>query len=288
MTVPNRRPVIVGVDGSPASFGAVRWAADEAIRHDQPLRIIHAVQAHGPVEEIADDHGLAIQAAAEIRRWQPGLHVTPATWHGEPARVLVEQSRYASLVVVGSRGYGGFHALMLGSVGMHLAGHAHCPILVVHRAERWAGPETPMPQHRPVVVGADGSVGAEFTLALAFSEAADRGVPLTAVRAWREPQPHRGHIADVAELAASATRELTTELQPWRSKFPGVHVEARVRRGTAVPILLEETQDALMVVLGARGEGGFAGLQLGAVTHQVLEHATAPVLIARHIGGNSS
>src|SRR5690348_675490 len=100
----NRRPVIVGVDGSPAGFGAVRWAADEAVRHGQPLRITHALGVSGPLEEATDEHEIALHAAAEARNWQPGLHdVTTSTWHGSPARMLVEQSRHATLVVVGSR-----------------------------------------------------------------------------------------------------------------------------------------------------------------------------------------
>lgn len=274
--------MIVGVDGSPVSFGAVRWAADEAVRHGQSLRIVHVLETLGSSEEVAEEHGLTIEAATEIRHWQPGLSVTTATWHGEPARVLADQSRYASLVVVGGRGAGGFRSLLVGAVGVHLAGHAHCPVLVLQHAEQWAGPETPLLQHRPVVVGADGSAGAEYTLGLAFGEAADRGVPLTAVRAWQEPEHNWRHPADPAQVDASVAHELTVELQPWRAKFPAVHVETHVRRGLSVPVLLDEARDALMVVLGARGRGGFDRLHLGAVTQQVLEHATEPVLAARH------
>lgn len=277
----NRQPVIVGIDGSPASFGAVRWAADEAMRLRLPLKIVHALELHGPFEEVVDEHGLAIDAANEIRHWRPGLHVTTASWYGEPARVLVELSRHARLVVVGSRGSGGFRSLLLGSVGVHLAGHAHCPVLVVHHAERWAGPESSLPHSQPIVVGADGSADGERALGLAFAEGAARAVPLTAVRTWHEPEHRWGFSAGRTALAANTQRELENDLESWRAKYPTVPVEAHVAHCPSVPVLLDAARDALMVVLGARGRGGFEGLRLGAVTQQVLEHATVPVLVAR-------
>ena len=277
----SRHPVIVGVDGSPAASGAVRWAADEAMRRGQLLRIIHALAVHDPYEEVTDEHGLAIEAATEVRNWQPGLHVTTATWHGEPARVLVEQSRTADLVVVGSRGSGGFRSLLVGSVGVHLAAHAHCPVLVVHHAERFAGPESPLPHHQPVVVAADGSADAELGLGLAFAEAAARGVALHAMRTWHEPEHRRGRAADPAGLATAAGRELAADLELWRAKYPAVTVVPRVEPCPSVPVMLDAARDALMMVVGARGRGGFDGVRLGAVARQVLEHAESPVLVAR-------
>jgi nucleotide-binding universal stress UspA family protein len=277
----DRHPVIVGVDGSPASFGAVRWAADEAVRHGQPLRITHALGVPGLFEP-ADEHELALQAAIEARGWQPGLHVTTSTWQGSPAHVLVDQSRHASLVVVGSRGAGGFRSLLVGSVGLQLAAHAHCPVLVVHHAEQWAGPECPLPQHQPIVAGADGSTASELAVELAFTEAAARGVALTAVRAWQQPEHRWGRSVDLTRLAAAAHDALSADLEPWRAKYPTVPVELHAVRGAPVPVLVTEADDALMVVLGPRGKGGFDELRLGSVTQQVLEHAPAPVLVARH------
>ncbi|MET7402278.1 universal stress protein [Dactylosporangium sp. NPDC005572] len=274
-----RRPVVVGIDGSSAAFGAVRWAADEAVRHGQPLRVAHALEESG--EASVDEQRIVLDAGAEARNWQPGLDVTTATSHGSPARMLVEQSRHASLVVVGSRGRGGFRSLLVGSVSRQVAEHAQCPVLVVHHAERWAGPEAQLPRHAPVVVGADGSAAAELAVELAFAEASSRGVGLTAVRAWREPAHRWGRQPDTDGLADAARRELADDLEPWLAKFPAVEVGQRVVRGETVPTLLDEAREALMVVVGARGHGGFTGLGLGSVPSQVLEHADAPVLIAR-------
>ncbi|WP_433088271.1 universal stress protein [Dactylosporangium sp. CA-052675] len=280
-----RRPVIVGVDGSPAAFGAVRWAADEAMRLGRSLRVVHALEVYGPYEDVSDERDLAHDAATEIRRWQPGLEVTVGTWHGEPARVLVEQSRTAGLVVVGSRGSGGFHSLLVGSVGLHLAAHAHCPVLVVHHAERWAGPESPLPYREPIVVAVDGSHDAAYGLGLGFAEAASRGVALHALRTWHEPGHRWGRSPDPAGRAAAAGRELAAELEPWRAKYPDVPVVPRVAHCPSVPVMLQAARDALMFVIGARGRGGFEGMLLGSVAHQVLHHADCPVLVARRTPG---
>ncbi|MER7274835.1 universal stress protein [Dactylosporangium sp. NPDC000244] len=278
----NRRPVTVGVDGSPASFGAVRWAVDEAVRHGQPLRVTHAIAVAGALERAADEHEVALHAAVEARTWHPGLHVTTSTWRGSPARVLLDQSQSASLLVVGSRGMGGFGSLRIGSVGLQVAAHAHCPVLVVHHAERWAGPDVPLPQHQPIVVGADSSAHAEFAVELAFAEAMSRGVPLVAVRAWQEPAHHWGRATDLTQCAAGAYDMLAAGLEPWRAKYPTVPVDLRTVRGAPAPVLLAEGRDALMIVLGPRGTGGFDDLSMGSVTQQVLDHASAPVLVARH------
>ncbi|MEV4138838.1 universal stress protein [Dactylosporangium sp. NPDC049742] len=273
-----QRPVIVGVDGSPAAFGAVRWAADEAVRLRLPLRITHALGVPGPPEEITDEQGLVLNAAVEARQWFPSLHVTTSTWYGQPAHTLREQSRHAELVVVGSRGHGGFHSLLVGSVGVQLAGYAYCPVLVVHHAERWSGPEAQLPSHGPVVVGTDGSADGLLALETAFGEASARRVPLVAVRVWQPPASRLARRPDPDKLAA----ELDADLERLRAKDPAVEAEARVRQGVPVPVLLDEARDALMIVLGARGHGGFTGLHLGAVAQHVLEHADSPVLIARH------
>ncbi|GAB3830999.1 universal stress protein [Dactylosporangium cerinum] len=272
------RPVIVGVDGSPAAFGAVRWAADAAVHHGQPLRITHALGVPGPLQETFDDQGLVLETAVEARRWCPGLPVTTSTWHGQPEQVLGEQSRQADLVVVGSGGHGGFHALVAGSVGVHLAGVAHCPVLVVHHAERWAGPESVLPSHRPVVVGADGSLGGHQALELAFREASARKVPLVAVRAWQSPPTRLARRTDPARVAA----DLDADLEPLRAKDPAVQLIARVVHGAPVRALLDEARDALMLVLGGSAQAGFGGPRLGPVTAHVLEHADIPVLVARH------
>ena len=277
-----RRPVVVGVDGSPASLGAVRWAVDEAARHSVPLKVVHALGRPGLLGFSSKEQRIALDAAVEARRWVPGTEVTTTTAVGSPAGVLRDQSHRAGLVVVGSRGHGGFSGLLVGSVSAHLAAYAHCPLLVVHRGENWAGQEAQLPSHAPIVVGDDGSAPAQHALGLAFAEAAARRVPLVAVRVWQQPeQRRRRRPVDPVGLAAAEERALSTGVEPWRIKYPDVEVRLVVREGGVAAELIQAATQALMVVLGARGRGGFEELLLGSVTHQVLHHAASPVLVDR-------
>lgn len=282
MTSSDRRPVVAGVDASPCWPGVVRWAADEAAHLNRPLRVVHALEAAGPAP--ADAGGVASDAVIEARQWQPGLDVAAVTRAGPAAGALLAESRDAALVVVGGRRVAGFRALVMGSVGLQVAGHAACPVLVVHHAERWSGPETPLPSHGPIVAGADGSAGAEAALGLAFHEAAARRLPVVAVRAWTRPHHPFGRSpapADLATAAAAQAREVAAELQPWQVKFPAIRAESRAVEGLPDEVLLAESAGALMVVVGARGLGGFAELRLGGVAQRVLDLADAPVLVAR-------
>jgi nucleotide-binding universal stress UspA family protein len=263
-------PIVVGVDGSAASQGALRWAADEAFRHARPLRIVHALGLPGPFGWPQDGQTIVHDAAALAYGWHVTIDVETAVSVGSAAPVLCEESKRAALMVVGSRGYGGFQGLLIGSVGSHLSTHGSCPVLVVHGAERWAGPEVPLPHERPVVVGVDGSPGSTRALRLAFDEAASRQAGLLIIRAIRP-----------TEDQTAVTAALDADVAPWEAKFPDVKVEQLVRPGPAAGVLTDAAEEALMVVVGTRGAGGFAGLRLGSVSQQVLHHAPCPVLVAR-------
>ncbi|MGI5240128.1 universal stress protein [Dactylosporangium sp. CA-139066] len=271
-------PIVVGVDGSAASRGAVRWAADEAARHGCALTVVHALGIPVPFGLYEQEATHAGDAAALVHGWEPAVKVETVVAVGEPSDVLREQSNRARLVVVGSRGLGGFAGLLLGSVGAHLSAHAACPVLVVHHAERWAGPEASLPRNGPVVVGVDGSSGSALALGLAFEEAACRHLPLAVVRAWPEPD------FDSASAEAAARHALAAEVEPWQAKYPDVKVDLWLVHGAPAEVLTRSSEHAVMVVVGARGRGGFTGSRLGSVSGQVLHHAAGPVLIARAAG----
>ncbi|WP_433606010.1 universal stress protein [Dactylosporangium sp. CA-139114] len=258
------RPVLAGVDSTTGSLGAARWAADEAVRWHRPLEVIHVGQI--------PDAAPAERAEVEIRRWQPSLRVSAHTLRGAPADRLIERSAHASLIVVGGQDALGLHAPPSDSVGDRLAAGAHCPVLVVHEAARWAGP-APLPDDRPVLVGMDGSDQDGPALDLGFAEAAARGVTLVAVRVGRAPGHHTGPAGD-------ATRAVRLELEPWEARYRAVRVEARAVDGPPAPMLVEAAGGAAMVVLGPSGRGEPGDRRLGSVTRQVLDHAPAAVLVA--------
>ena len=143
--------IVVGVDGSPESRRALRWAAQEAKLHGAHLRVIHAyTPPHLGIaeQEIATDTLVLIQREArdlvenevdELDEMKEGLEVSYAALEGKPAQILLDAAEHADLLVVGSRGRGGFGALLLGSVSAQCAHHATCPVVIVSPENRQHG-----------------------------------------------------------------------------------------------------------------------------------------------------
>jgi nucleotide-binding universal stress UspA family protein len=141
---PDRGPVMVGVDGSPGCTPALAFAADEAARRGSTLTVVHAwsvdafhhkADTYAGVEAACRAAAVALvaDATATARRQSPGLAIEERLVQTlNPAPVLIEASRDAGLVVVGSRGRGGFAGLVLGSVGQALLHHAMCPVVIAH------------------------------------------------------------------------------------------------------------------------------------------------------------
>ncbi|WP_405096021.1 universal stress protein [Micromonospora sp. NBC_01412] len=286
-------PVVVGVDGSAIALDAVRTAAREAASRRRPLRIVHAFI--WPLMRVTVDPAPGAPAGAGLRnqaeryvaeavteagRIAPEVVVTGAVVDGSPAPVLLAESRDASLLVLGSRGLGGFAGLLIGSATVQLSARAACPVLVVRGESRADG---------PVVVGVDGSELSTEAVGFAFDEAARRGVPLVAVHTWLYPAPlGPGDILplvyDLEALAAEEERALAESVAGFAAQYPDVPVQQRLTRGSPAGVLVEESKTAQLVVVGARGRGALAGLLLGSVSHAVLQHAHSPVAILHHRG----
>ncbi|WP_420077748.1 universal stress protein [Streptomyces sp. JL3001] len=285
-------PVVVGVDGSPSSMEAVEVAAREAGLRRVGLRLVHAFNwpaAHvlpgGPWEpsgaglrELIDD-ALA-KAEQRAHRRAPGIEVTREVVVGEPVTVLEIESCTASLVVVGSRGLNRFGALLLGSTAGHLTAHAACPVLVVRGRPNPAG---------PVLLAVDGSPSAHGAVEFAFAQASMHGRDLIALHAW-SAQSERAYDGpsdppfmtyDESRMRDEEQRVLTEALGGPGEKFPDVTVHRRLVRGRIRHSLIEASAEAALVVVGARGRGGFAGLLLGSVSQAVLHHAQCPVAVVR-------
>jgi nucleotide-binding universal stress UspA family protein len=138
MTTPTAR-IVVGVDGSPASVAALRWAIVQAELTSAEVQAVTSWQTPGQygfeyAAVPADWPDLARRTLADaIREAGDGspLDVSSLVLEGHPAHVLVEVSLGAQLLVVGSRGHGGFAGMLLGSVSEYVIAHASCPVLVV-------------------------------------------------------------------------------------------------------------------------------------------------------------
>lgn len=282
--------VVVGADGSACSLSAVRAAASEAVERGRPLRIVHAFiwpslgVAVGPAVNGPSDMGMRdfaerilSEAVVEAEKAAPGVHTTAALVDGDAAAVLLGESRDAVVLVIGDRGLGGFASLMLGSVALHTTAHAACPVLVVRGRERATG---------PVVVGVDGSAGSESAIGFAIEEAARRKTGLTAVHAWGAyDSVGQGDMLpltyDHDALEGEEQRVLSESLAGWTQQYPEVAVQTELFRGRPAVALIERSQNAQLLVTGARGRGGFAGLLLGSVSQTVMHYAGCPVAVVR-------
>jgi nucleotide-binding universal stress UspA family protein len=284
-------PVVVGVDGSDAAMDAVAWAAEEAALRHRALRVVHGfmMPAYGvgaaatfmyePAASDLHDGADAVAAAAvqHAKTVAPGLECAREVITGAAAPILIRESYRAELVVVGSRGLGGFAGLLIGSVGVTVAAHAASPVVVVRPTTSGHGPGAGR-----VVVGVDGSPSAGRAVRFAFDHAAQRRVGLTAVFGGEESAP----AADVGGARAAGVRMLTDALAGCRDLYPEVDVTEYVVPDPPAQALVTAGEGALLVVVGSRGRGGFRGLLLGSVSQALLHHAPAPVAIVRMHAGD--
>ncbi len=132
--------MVVGVDGSPDSMRALDWAIDEARRRSMRVLLVHGVEVGaaaaspygtGMVLEQLEEAGHLVLDEAEARVRTAGLEVDVRMEVGSGAHALIESSRGAQMLVVGSRGHGGFVGMLLGSVSAACTHHAHCPVVVI-------------------------------------------------------------------------------------------------------------------------------------------------------------
>jgi nucleotide-binding universal stress UspA family protein len=150
----DRELIVVGVDGSAESVGALTWASRYAAACGGRIRALLAWRypsAVGPAppgvapESVTDEvrASMTEQLSAAVAEGAPGADVEPMISYGHAAQILVDASAEADLLVVGSRGRGAFTGMLVGSVSLHVVNHAHCPVVVVRRGT--APPEPPQP-----------------------------------------------------------------------------------------------------------------------------------------------
>ncbi len=291
--------IVVGVDGSEGARRALGWAVAEAAARKAVLQPVMAWQSpydygemrYVPVDEnrLAEGAGKRLeQALAEAGA---GDRIDPLVVRGDPAQVLCERSDGADLLVVGSRGHGGFAGLLLGSVSAKCAHHSRCPLVIVRDGK----PGQERNRIRRILAGADGSEGARLALAWAVDEAAVHGASVVAVDVWRGPyggdmmlefEFDMQHFReDSRVLLERAQERLAAHVAEAARRDPGVEVVPLVVQGdTPARILCERSADADLLVVGSRGHGGFARLLLGSVGTACAHHSKCPVAIIPKTG----
>lgn len=285
--------VVVAYDGSPGSIAALTWAAMEAGSRRARLLVLHATDVE--LSELSGAAGLAAAVHQEgVRLAEEGAARAVAVDGGppredvqvqapaeRPVRALVEASRGADLLVMGSRGRGSVAGALLGSVAFSVTAQAGCPVVVVRGQDgRRAGPA------RAVVIGVDGSKDASAALTFAADAAMSAGAALVVLAAW-EPPEIATRTAYGASLSADlrrwaqdgAQRAADAALAVVGQRWPDTGVEARVLRKRPAAALVAASAEAGLVVVGTRGRGRAGGLFFGSVSHATVHGALCPVAV---------
>ncbi|ADU47985.1 UspA domain-containing protein [Intrasporangium calvum DSM 43043] len=298
--------IVVGYDGSAASVLALDWAIETARERGRPLTIVHGISTTGtgfPAMDLAQAQPLFERTAREIvadgaRRAEKVLEVNQIEtqyWLGSAAGQIIEASRDADLVVVGSRGRGRLLGGLLGSTSYAVTAHSHCPVVVVRGpagedVEDLPEPSRPDPEH-PVLVGSDESPGSQRAVDAAAEVAAQSGARLTIVRVaepvipstWTVIEAGAGGAAleDPDTILGWAREGVEREGERVRRTHPSLDVTTEAVLGDPGSVLAGLGQDAGLVVVGSRGRGGFTGMLLGSVSHRVIHDAVCPVMVVR-------
>ena len=290
---PQPRTIVVGIDGTSGGDAALAWATDFAARRRAPLKLVRAVDLFiydghlGPSQDVRLRDQVHDAAARHLERAlgavcaaHPELEVTSLVVGDDPTALLLEESEGADLMVLGSRGAGGFGEIVAGSTAMQVSTHAHCTVVTVPPGYRSGE------SRRCVVVGVDGSAVSEAAIEYAFREASETRQPLVAVHAWVDPAtraPGLGlpPVNDPVAVTEQQDVSLAESLAGWSEKYPDVTVERRTVRDLPVRALTDTSRDARLLVVGCRGRGAVRSLLLGSVSHGVLHRATCPVAVVR-------
>ncbi|UMB71848.1 universal stress protein [Mycobacterium paraterrae] len=284
--------IVVGVDGSAASDAAVSWAAHDAEMRRVPLTLVHVEDPKAPTWS-------QIMILEQVRGWQEaeGRNVLASAFKiaydaiGENSAVqidgellfaatvpkLIELSRRAELIAVGTDGRGALTRGLLGSVSSGLVRHAHCPVAVIRDEGAPAG----QPDQRPVLVGIDGSSSSELATKLAFDEASRRHVELVAVHAWSDRELVELPGIDWSEVKAEEQRLLSEALAGWRERYPDVKVTTSLVCDAPSRALVDAARSAQLVVVGSHGRTFAGRLVLGSVSNALVQSARTPVIVAR-------
>ncbi|KAA8817801.1 universal stress protein [Bifidobacterium sp. UTCIF-37] len=282
----NDKAILVGVDGSNASYKATWWAANYAKHAGLTLQIVcayslpsyAAVSFDATYTAMGDDNAAhsdaqEILSKAKAIADEQGVEAATLIVTGDPASVFVELSRNYNLIVIGNRGKGGLAERLLGTTSSSLPAYAYCPIVVVPYTDDDGNLMHLNNTITKVAVGSDESKWGLKALDIAASFAHAWGAELDVISA--APQVKGADDA----VYESYMDDLETRVKPLEEQYPDLVIKKRIVSGSAVDTLTKASYDHDVVVVGSRGRGGFTGLLLGSTSQGLIQHAAGPVYV---------
>lgn len=281
---------IVGVDGSECSRHAALWAAQNVAGRAEMLHLETAWSV--PVASAMAPMGASFAAAScdELERSaqtivedvahaiEPGLDVPVTTGirHGGAAQVLLDVSDDGSLLVIGSRGRGGFTRLVVGSTSAQCATHSAIPVAVVPDA-------APLRRVRSMVAAFDGSPNSAAALRWAI-DFADASTSIECVSVWDTSPIAVGadqfFFPDASDLARQRFEHLVAQTAAERRR--DVEIRPVFLEGAPRTMLADRATEADLLVMGTRGHGAIGSALLGSVSTWLLHHVPRPMVVVPH------
>ena len=283
----NGKAILVGVDGSHASYKATWWAANYAKHAGLTLQIVcayslpsyAAVSFEATYTAMGDDNAAhsdaqEILSKAKAIADEQGVEAATLIVTGDPASVFVELSRNYNLIVIGNRGKGGLAERLLGTTSSSLPAYAYCPIVVVPYTDDDGNLMHLNNTITKVAVGSDESKWGLKALEIAADFADAWGAELDVISAV----PNMKGSEDEGVMA-SFKEDLDVRIKPLEESHPNLTINKQIVPGPAVGALTKASYDHDVVVVGSRGRGGFTGLLLGSTSQGLLQHAVGPVYV---------
>lgn len=265
MNTPAAGPIVVGIDGSAAATEAACWAAREAAVRGVPLRLVTALNdGDGADQQLERQYAETClrEASAAVGRVEDTVSIDTAILGGNASAALIEQSRTADMVVVGSVGIGRIARAVLGSTASDVAVGSQCPVAVIRHRGTSDGPALTW-----IAVGV-GARTDDAVIETAAREARLRGAALLAVGVWD------------SDFGDTPYDELDRRMTEWQQRFPELHLYTVATRADLDGYLAEHPDDAGLAVLSERDADQLADI-VGPRSHPLREHADCSVLISR-------
>jgi nucleotide-binding universal stress UspA family protein len=265
--------VVVGIDGSQAAIQAAEWAADEAVMREVPLRLVQIIPEQvepAPLASVGNvrmereyaETALRMAGAAVEAAGKP-VKVETAILQGDPAARLIEESRNAEMICVGSVGIGRFARALLGSTAAELAEAAHCPVAIIRTRQNQLKSDGDL-----IVVAVNEAPDNDDVVEQAMQEAQLRHAPVLALGVVRK---------DTGDMPGD---EMDRRVQCWGRRYPGVNVYPGATRADIADFLAVLDKRIELAVIGSTDADQVTRL-IGPHQHPILGHAECSVLIVR-------